>query len=143
MNLAYIKPGTFVMGSPETERGRDADETQHRVTLTRGYYMASTLVTQDQWKAIMGADNNPSPLKADNLPVAAVSWEQARAFCERLSARENRTYRLPTESQWEYACRTGTTTPFWSAKRLPPTRRTSTPISRIGHPIRAGGSLKP
>jgi formylglycine-generating enzyme required for sulfatase activity/predicted Ser/Thr protein kinase len=119
MTLVYIKPGTFLMGSPEAEHGRDSsDERQHRVTLTKGFYMSTTLVSQKQWKAVMGANNNPSPAQGDNLPVASVTWEQAREFCERLSARENRTYRLPTEAEWEYACRAGTTSPFWCGETI-------------------------
>jgi len=112
MKLVYIPSGTFIMGSPESEDDRDDDESQHRVSLTKDFYMGSTEVTQAQWKSLMGA--NPSDNVGDNLPVDNVSWEQAMAFCDRLSAREGRKYTLPTEAQWEYACRAGSTTPWYS-----------------------------
>ena len=114
MELVYIPPGTFVMGSPAEEQGRgrsgSSDETQHRVRLTKGFFMGVTEVTQAQWKAVMGTD--PSRFKGDNLPVERVSWHVAVAFCRKLSASEGKQYRLPTEAEWEYACRAGTTTAF-------------------------------
>ena len=99
------------MGSPTTEEGRNSYELQHRVTLTRDYWLGTFEVTQAQWKAVMG--NNPSNFKGDDLPVETVSWEDAKAFCERLnndsSIKKPAGYRfdLPTEAQWEYACRGG------------------------------------
>ncbi len=111
MELVYIEPGTFMMGSPSNEEGHDDDEgLQHRVTLTTGFHMGVTEVTQAQWRAVMGT--NPSHFKGDDLPVETVSWNDAVAFCEKLSRSEGRTYRLPTEAEWEYACRAGTTTRF-------------------------------
>jgi len=110
MRLALIPPGHFVMGSPPAEQGRNATETQHPVKLTQSIYMAATEVTQGQWQAVMGG--NPSFFIGDTLPVETVSWEEASEFCRKLSARENRSYRLPTEAEWEYACRAGTMTPF-------------------------------
>ena len=118
MRLVYIPPGTFVMGSPLDERGRDADEVQHQVTLTCGFYMGATEVTRRQFMRVMGFDPSPPwpglELSPD-LPVRQANWYDAMAFCRRLSQAEGRTvrYRLPTEAEWEYACRAGTTTRFW------------------------------
>jgi formylglycine-generating enzyme required for sulfatase activity/serine/threonine protein kinase len=112
MTLVRIEPGTFTMGSPAGEEGRSDGEVQHRVTLTRAFYMGTTEVTQAQWKAVMGAGNNPSEFKGDDLPVETVSWDDAADYCKQLSQREGKQYRLPTEAEWEYACRAGTTTPF-------------------------------
>ncbi len=108
--FVYIEPGSFMMGCPTSEEGHDSDERQHRVTLTEGFYIGATEVTQAQWKAVMGTD--PSRFTGNDLPVESVSWNDAVEFCEKLSRREGRTYRLPTEAEWEYACRAGTTTPF-------------------------------
>jgi len=110
--FVYIEPGTFMMGSPENEPGRDSDENQHRVTLTKGFYMQTTEVTQGQWKKIMG--NNPSDFKecGDNCPVEKVSWEYAQEFIKKLSRKEGKEYRLPTEAEWEYAARAGTQTVY-------------------------------
>ena len=110
MDFVRIEPGTFTMGSPESEKERSKDETQHRVKLTHPFMMATTAVTQAQWRAVMQTD--PSQFKGDTLPVEQVSWNDAIAFCKKLSETEGRHYRLPTEAEWEYACRAGTTTPF-------------------------------
>jgi len=110
MKLAYIRPGGFMMGSPETEAGRVGHETQHKVTLTKGYFIGIHTVTQAQWKAVMGA--SVSRFKGDDLPVDEVLWDDAATFCKKLSEKEGKLYRLPTEAEWEYACRAGTTTMF-------------------------------
>ena len=110
MNLAYIPPGKFIMGSSSHERDRQYDEYPHAVRLTRPFRICTTEVTQAQWEAIM--DVNRSNFKGDNLPVEKVSWRDAVAFCEKLSHKEGRTYRLPTEAEWEYACRAGVTEAF-------------------------------
>ncbi|VVS94129.1 bifunctional serine/threonine-protein kinase/formylglycine-generating enzyme family protein [Desulfoluna spongiiphila] len=119
MEFVYIKPGTFLMGSPLGESGRSNDETQHRVTLSTGYYLQATEVTQGQWKAVMGS--NPSRFKncGDECPVEKVSWEDAQEFIRKLNAREggNR-YRLPTEAEWEYGCRGGSDAPYANGMRL-------------------------
>src|SRR5205823_11852437 len=82
-----------------------------KVTLTKGFYLGVYSVTQDQWRAVMG--NNPSNHQAEkNLPVENVSWDACQSFLEKLSKNEGQAYRLPTEAEWEYACRAGTTTPF-------------------------------
>jgi len=110
MELIFIPPGTFTMGSPLDEPGRDDDEGFREVEIARGFYMGATEVTQAQWSAVTGA--NPSGHKGDDLPVEQVTWDEALAFCRTLGEREGRIYRLPTEEEWEYACRAGATTPF-------------------------------
>ncbi|MEN8218568.1 MAG: SUMF1/EgtB/PvdO family nonheme iron enzyme [Pseudomonadota bacterium] len=111
LEMVYIPGGTFMMGSSETEPGRDKREgPQHQVTV-EPFYMGKYQVTQAQWEAVM--DNNPSAFKGKNRPVERVSWKDAVEFCERLSKMTGKTYRLPSEAQWEYACRAGTTTPFY------------------------------
>ncbi len=107
MTFAWIPPGTFLMGSPPEEPERRDDERQHKVTLTKGFYLGIHPVTQAQWQAIMG--NNSSAFKGEDLPVETVSWQDCQAFCEKLGQQWH--YRLPTEAEWEYACRAGTTTP--------------------------------
>jgi len=118
MAFVYIEPGTFMMGSPSNEKNRDDDETQHRVTLTKGYYLQTTEVTQGQWKAIMG--NNPSNFKncGDDCPVENVSWNDVQEFIKKVNQREGiNVYRLPTEAEWEYACRAGSTTSYCFGNR--------------------------
>lgn len=154
MPLRWCPPGDFVMGSPKNEPGRDDDETQHKVRLTRGFWLGETEVTQGQWKALMGetlrdqarkmlddpqlyrmggkdvtmrqASNavegkeieSVSAAEAPNVPVYYVSWDEAMEFCRKLTEKERAAkrlprdaiYSLPTESQWEYACRARTTT---------------------------------
>ncbi len=110
ITFSFLPPGTFLMGSPPSEKDREEDETQHRVTLTKGFFLAVTSVTQAQWVALMGS--NPSSIKGADRPVERVSWKDCQEFCERLSQQDGKAYRLPTEAEWEYACRAGTTTPF-------------------------------
>ncbi|WP_269541361.1 SUMF1/EgtB/PvdO family nonheme iron enzyme [Cerasicoccus fimbriatus] len=116
MKLAYAPPGKFNRGSPENEAFRDNDETQTAVTITKGYFIATTEVTQEQWQKVMGnrakLDGVDAELVGATLPMHSITWEQANEFCERLSAMDNQTYRLPTEAEWEYAARAGTTTPY-------------------------------
>ncbi|MBQ3348855.1 MAG: SUMF1/EgtB/PvdO family nonheme iron enzyme [Thermoguttaceae bacterium] len=102
----WCPPGTFMMGSPESEEGHWNREKQHEVTLTKGFWMMETEVTQKQWKAIMG--NNPSYFEGDDLPVECVSWNDCQEFCKKC-AQLGLPVQLPTEAQWEYACRAGTT----------------------------------
>jgi formylglycine-generating enzyme required for sulfatase activity len=123
MMLVLIPAGEFQMGSPIGEIGRANDEQQHRVRIANSFYLGVTEVTQAQYKQITG--ENPSyflagrageslvaDVNTDNLPVEQVSWDDAVAFCQKLGQREGKTYRLPTEAEWEYACRAGTTAPF-------------------------------
>jgi eukaryotic-like serine/threonine-protein kinase len=87
------------------------------VTFTKGLYVGIHTVTQEQWKAVMG--DNPSYFKGKkNLPVEQISWQDCQAFCKKLSAIEKKPYRLPTEAEWEYACRAGTTTPYHFGETL-------------------------
>jgi len=108
----WIQPGTFLMGSPEVEVGRSDEETQHEVTLTRGYWLADTACTQALWQVVMG--DNPSAFKDDSAnPVEQVSWDDVQTFLARLNALvSGLAAGLPSEAQWENACRAGTTTPF-------------------------------
>jgi formylglycine-generating enzyme required for sulfatase activity len=111
MKLAWIPAGTFMMGSTSKEKGRGDDEFSHAVNLSRGFYLGVHLVTQEEWLAVMG--NNPSEFQGSKqLPVDSVSWDDCQTFLRRLSEKEKKSYRLPTEAEWEYACRAGTTTPF-------------------------------
>jgi uncharacterized protein (TIGR02996 family) len=110
MKFAWIPPGVFLMGSPETEPDREDNETQHGVRLTKGLWLGVYPVTQAQWQTVLG--NNPSQFQGENLPVEQVSWHDSQEFCAKLAPRDGRRYELPTEAEWEYACRAGTTTPF-------------------------------
>jgi formylglycine-generating enzyme required for sulfatase activity len=115
MKFVWIPPGSFMMGSPKGEEGRDPDElnneTQHKVTLTKGFYMGVHLVTQEQWQEVMG--DNPSHFKGEkNLPVEQINWNDCQDFVTKLRNKDKKLYRLPTEAEWEYSCRAGTTTPF-------------------------------
>jgi formylglycine-generating enzyme required for sulfatase activity len=115
MKLVLVPPGSFLMGSPEDEQDRWYNEGPvHGVHLSKGFYLGSTEVTQGQYQAVMGA--NPSFFNGGRFgvdssrPVEQVSWSAAAAFCRKLSDLEGKTYRLPTEAEWEYACRAGTST---------------------------------
>ncbi len=121
MKLVWIPPGEFMMGSkfPPRQVTRryggnpvrfQNEHPQRKVTLTRGFWMAQSEVTQAQYRAVMGS--NPSHSKGNNLPVEMVSWHDAMEFCRKLSEKEGRTYILPTEAQWEYAARAGTDTAY-------------------------------
>ncbi len=110
-----IPAGSFTMGSPENESGRDDDERQHRVTLSKSYYVGKYEVTRGQWAAVMGG--NPRRFKniGKNAPVERVNWDDVQAFLEKLCQLEEvpgGTYRLLTEAEWEYACRAGTKTAY-------------------------------
>ena len=107
----WIESGEFLMGSPEDEEERAYSEILHRVRLTRGFWMADTTCTQALWQAVM--ENNPSYFKGDDLPVEEVTWNDTQDFIERLNdLTKGLNFRLPTEAEWEYACRAGTQAPF-------------------------------
>ena len=122
MKLVLIPKGTFMMGSPESEQGRQKDETQHEVTISKDYYLGVYEVTQAQYEKVMG--KNPSHFQGAivgnenaDLPVDNVSWNDAVEFCKKLSdlpeeKKAGRVYRLPTEAEWEYACRAGSKTAY-------------------------------
>jgi len=111
LEMVLIPAGKFMMGSPASEVGRKDNETQHEVTLTKPFYMGKYEVTQEQWQAVMG--NNPSTrTKGAKLPVTDVSWNDCQDFSKKLNVRMNGFYRLPTEAEWEYVCRAGTTTVY-------------------------------
>ena len=132
MRLVPIPAGSFTMGSPKSETGRNADEQAVAVTITRPFFMGATVVTQGQWRKVMGSE----PWKGERCvergagyPAVYVDWHGAVAFCQALTAAERKAgrlpagaaYRLPTEAEWEYACRAGTTTAYSfgaSARRL-------------------------
>ncbi|MBI9087566.1 MAG: SUMF1/EgtB/PvdO family nonheme iron enzyme, partial [Desulfobacterales bacterium] len=110
-SFAYIPPGTFTLGSPTDELGRSSNETQHQVTLTNGFYLMTTEVTQGQWRAVMGTSPSYFSNCGDDCPVEYVSWNDCKAFITALNALEGTDkYRLPTEAEWEYAARAGSTT---------------------------------
>ena len=108
LELVLIPAGKFMMGSPASEKGRDSDEKQHEVTFTKPFYMGKHEVTQEQWESVMG--KNPSDTKGAKLPVTDVSWNDCQEFIKKLNAKTDGGYRLPTESEWEYSCRAGTST---------------------------------
>lgn len=130
MKLTLIPAGSFQMGSPNSEEDRDDDEgPRHRVQLKQSFYLGVYEVTQSEYEQLIGS--NPSYYSSEGggseqvrgkdtsrFPVESVSWEDAIEFCKKLSAKEGHTYRLPTEAEWEYACRAGTTTPFHFGSRL-------------------------
>jgi formylglycine-generating enzyme required for sulfatase activity len=110
LEMVQISGGTFTMGSPEGEEKRGENESpQHTVTV-QPFFMGKYTVTQAQYQAIMG--ENPSSFKGEKRPVERVTWHNVVEFCRKLSQKTGRTYRLPSEAEWEYACRAGTTTPF-------------------------------
>lgn len=102
MKLGYVPAGRFTMGSAGSEPMHQYDEQEHPVRISKPFYISVTEVTQKQWQEVMG--HNPSHQKGDDLPVEKVSWVSAVEFCKKLSAKEAKNYRLPTEAQWEYAC---------------------------------------
>ncbi len=115
MEFILIPAGTFLMGSPDSEEGRDDDEQQHAVTITRDYYMGVTEVTQSQWQQVMGTTpwkGQKQVSEGNDIAASYISWNDAVVFCQKLSQQEGRTYRLPTEAEWEYACRAGSTTTY-------------------------------
>ena len=112
LTLVYVPPGSFIQGSPPEERGRSSDEHPlHPVVLTRGFYLGRFEITQAQWEAVM--HSRPAfYMDRPNHPVENVSWNDTQAFMAALNARGRGSFRLPTEAEWEYACRAGTTSRF-------------------------------
>jgi formylglycine-generating enzyme required for sulfatase activity len=127
MKLVLIPAGKFKMGSPETEAEREDKELLHEVSITRPFYMGAYTVTQGEWKKVIGKDSKSYfDARHDggpDFPAENLRWSEAVEFCQKLTAlpeekKARRTYRLPTEAEWEYACRAGTTTPFHFGKSL-------------------------
>lgn len=115
MKFSLIPSGTFMMGSPTSENGRDGGEVSHSVTISKDFYLGTYEVTQEQYLEIM--KSNGSTFKGPNLPAADMTWHDATQFCSKLTSREKKNgheYRLPTEAEWEYACRAGTVTAYCS-----------------------------
>ncbi|OHB75961.1 MAG: hypothetical protein A2Z25_15280 [Planctomycetes bacterium RBG_16_55_9] len=118
MKLVWISPGEFMMGSPPSEKYRDSSDDegpQHQVHISRGFWMGQTEVTQHQYETVMGTSpwsGRTYVQQSGGNPAVYVSWNDAVEFCKKLSTKEGKTYRLPTEAEWEYACRAGTTTPY-------------------------------
>ncbi len=127
LEMVAIPGGTFIMGSPKEEAGsRDKERPQHRVTV-KPFYMGKYAVTQAQWQAVAQLpqinrelEADPSKFKGNNRPVEQISWYDAVEFCDRLSKATGRNYRLPSEAEWEYACRAGTSTPFHFGETITP-----------------------
>jgi len=144
LEMVAIPGGTFYMGAPKSEKGSMNNEfPQHHVTV-KPFYMSKYPITQKQWrivaalpKVIRSLDRNPSGFKGDKRPVESVSWYDAEEFCARLSQQTGIVYRLPSEAEWEYACRAGTTTPFYFGETITSTlanyRGTETYASEFKH----------
>ncbi|MEG4501728.1 bifunctional serine/threonine-protein kinase/formylglycine-generating enzyme family protein [Microcoleus sp. F10-C6] len=118
LDMVAIPGGCFVMGSPNTEAGRDSDEGPQRTVNIAPFFMGRYEVTQEQYQAVMG--NNPSSFKGAKRPVEEVSWDGAVEFCRKLSQKTGKTYRLPAEAEWEFACRARTSTPFYFGDTITP-----------------------
>jgi formylglycine-generating enzyme required for sulfatase activity len=118
MEFVLIPAGTFIMGSPQDEPHRSKSEVQHPVTITRPFYMQTTEVTLKQWWAIMGKRFFGRRKGPDDMPVTKVSWHDCMKFIKKLNAQKEGIYRLPTEAEWEYACRAGSTTTYSWGNRM-------------------------
>ena len=109
MEMIYVAPGSFMMGSPTSVASRGDDETQHRVTLSQGFWLGKYEVTQRQWRSVMGYNPSEFHFGGDDKPVDSVSWFCCQKFIRKVNEQLNCGARLPTEAEWEYACRAGTT----------------------------------
>ncbi|MEW5734216.1 MAG: formylglycine-generating enzyme family protein [Thermodesulfobacteriota bacterium] len=119
MEFVYIEPGTFKMGSPEDEEGRQTGESQHDVTLSKGFWLQTTEVTQGQWEKVMHTYPSQFTNCGYDCPVENISWDQTQEFIRTLNEMDKKNhYRLPTEAEWEYACRAGTKTTFYYGECL-------------------------
>jgi len=143
LEMILIPSGRFLMGVPKSDKTPNilsqpellTNHPQHVVTLTKPFYIGKYEVTQEQWEAVMG--DNPSVLKGEKLPVTNVSWDDCQKFIKNLNAKTNGGYRLPTEAEWEYACRAGTTTTYSFGDKITP--EDANGDSKIAKPVAVGG----
>lgn len=142
LDMIAIPGGSFTMGAPESEpESRDNERPQHKVIL-QPFYLGRYPITQAQWRVVAGyerinrdLDPDPSSFKGNQRPVENVSWDDTQEFCQRLSVKIGKTYRLPSEAEWEYACRAGTETPFhFGEKLVPELANYDTKVSYSGSP---------
>lgn len=116
MDMVWINPGKFIMGSPESESGRESNETQHEVIISKGFWLGKYEITQSQWESVMNTrpwEGQVFVKNAENHPAVYISWNDVQEFIAKLNeAEKTNVYRLPTEAEWEYACRAGTKTAF-------------------------------
>jgi formylglycine-generating enzyme required for sulfatase activity len=138
MAFVEIPAGTFVMGSPALEPGREAQERQHSVTISRAFWLGAYEVTQAEWRRVMGVDPSHFASPGGSLPVESVTWHDVHTFLDRLTARSpGHTFRLPTEAEWEYACRAGSTSAYNIGSTLTRTDANISPSADM--PIEARG----
>jgi len=141
LEMVLIPSGRFVMGSPEGEKGRYNGEVQHEVTITKAFYMGKHEVTQGQWERVMGNNLNRNEEEDPRLPVTNISWNDCQDFIKKLNKKLNGKttdgYRLPTEAEWEYACRAGATTAYSFGSRITP-KDANYSDSKIGESVAVG-----
>ncbi|MDZ4860341.1 MAG: SUMF1/EgtB/PvdO family nonheme iron enzyme [Candidatus Hydrogenedentes bacterium] len=138
LTLVRIPPGNFLMGSPDNEGGLENERPQHKVTISRPYYMAATPTTTAEYCAVFGSEARALSRENAELPAKEITWFEAVEFCEILSAITGETFRLPTEAEWEYACRAGTATAFHTGEMIASDQANfnaleATPFSAVGH----------
>jgi formylglycine-generating enzyme required for sulfatase activity len=139
-----VPAGTFVMGSPAGEAKTEKEsamEKQHKVTISQPFYMGKLELTQAQYQKVMG--DNPSTTKGDDLPLHNASWQNAQDFCDKLAKQIGRDVQLPTEAQWEYACRAGTTTAYYNGKEIADLDKIAWFGANSDHKIHPGGQKLP
>ena len=136
LEMVLVPAGKFMMGSPASEKGRNDNETQHEVTLTKSYYMGKYEVTQEQWESVMG--DNPSDTKGAKYPVTDVSWNDCQEFIKKLNGITKGKYRLPSEAEWEYVCRAGTSTAYSFGDKITPKDANYDDLG-IGDTVAVGG----
>jgi formylglycine-generating enzyme required for sulfatase activity/predicted Ser/Thr protein kinase len=134
IEMIRVPDGVFLMGSPITEEEQSKDENPQHLVNISAFFLGKYPITQAQWQMVM--DSNPSHFKGANLPVENVSWHDAQGFCHKLSEVTGKPYRLPTEAEWEYACRAGTTTPFYFGEVI------TSDLANFNGQVTYGGYLK-